>query len=39
MAEVEQELEFVDGDIEGVVIRPLKFFNDKRGLARRDFPP
>ena len=31
MPEVEQKLEYVDGDIEGVVIRPLKFFNDNRG--------
>src|SRR4051794_31295840 len=31
MPELEQKLEYVDGDIEGVVIRPLKFFNDKRG--------
>jgi dTDP-4-dehydrorhamnose 3,5-epimerase len=27
----EQDLKFVDGEIEGVVIRPLKFYNDPRG--------
>lgn len=31
MADQEQPQAFVDGDIDGVVIRPLKFFNDHRG--------
>jgi dTDP-4-dehydrorhamnose 3,5-epimerase len=31
MPEMAQKMEYVDGDIEGVVIRPLRFFNDKRG--------
>jgi dTDP-4-dehydrorhamnose 3,5-epimerase len=31
MPEMEQKPVYVDGDIEGVVIRPLRFFNDKRG--------
>jgi dTDP-4-dehydrorhamnose 3,5-epimerase len=31
MPKMEQKPEYVDGDIEGVVIRPLRFFNDKRG--------
>ena len=34
MSRIDQKLEYVDGDIEGVVIRPLKFFNDTAGLAR-----
>lgn len=31
MSESEQEQAFVDGEIEGVEIRPLKFFHDQRG--------
>ena len=31
MAEIEQDITYIDGPIEGVEIRPLKSFNDKRG--------
>src|SRR5271157_1229211 len=31
VAELEQGLKYVDGEIEGVVIRALKFFHDQRG--------
>ena len=31
MAETEQDIAFTEGPIDGVEIRPLKFFNDKRG--------
>jgi dTDP-4-dehydrorhamnose 3,5-epimerase len=33
----EQEKEFVDGEIEGVEIRPLKFFHDSRGWLVETF--
>src|SRR4051794_32982929 len=29
VAEIERDPTYIDGPIEGVVIRPLKFFNDK----------
>ena len=29
----EMEYSYVDGEIDGVVMRPLKFFRDARGLA------
>ncbi len=31
MLESERDLEYVDGEIEGVEIRPLRFFHDQRG--------
>jgi dTDP-4-dehydrorhamnose 3,5-epimerase len=31
VSENEHDLEYVDGEIEGVEIRPLKFFHDQRG--------
>jgi len=31
VAEIEEDLTFVDGEIDGVEIRALKFFHDKRG--------
>ena len=31
MPEIDQKPEYVNGDIEGVVIRPLRQFNDNRG--------
>jgi dTDP-4-dehydrorhamnose 3,5-epimerase len=37
LTENEKHLEFVDGEIEGVVIRPLKFFHDKRGWLVETF--
>jgi dTDP-4-dehydrorhamnose 3,5-epimerase len=37
VAEIEQDLAYTDGPIEGVVIRPLKFFNDKRGWLAEIF--
>jgi dTDP-4-dehydrorhamnose 3,5-epimerase len=37
VAESDQELVFVDGEIEGVEIRPLKFFHDPRGWLVETF--
>jgi dTDP-4-dehydrorhamnose 3,5-epimerase len=40
VSDIERELEFVDGEIEGVEIRPLRAFHDQRGwlveLFRQD---
>jgi dTDP-4-dehydrorhamnose 3,5-epimerase len=37
VAKIEQELKYVEGEIEGVTIRPLKFFHDKRGWLVETF--
>ena len=37
MAELDQGLKYVDGEIEGVVIRALKFFHDQRGWLIETF--
>ncbi len=37
MAELETSLQYVDGEIDGVVIRALKYFHDKRGWLVETF--
>ncbi|MFO0891365.1 MAG: dTDP-4-dehydrorhamnose 3,5-epimerase family protein [Isosphaeraceae bacterium] len=37
VAEPDRECEFLDGEIEGVEIRPLKFFHDRRGWLVETF--
>ena len=37
VAELDQGLKYVDGEIEGVVIRALKFFHDQRGWLIETF--
>ena len=37
MAELEPGLQYVDGEIEGVVIRALRFFHDQRGWLVETF--